>query len=64
MVEPGEVEVGMGVRVALVVRLVPLPRVAVPVCLMMVTLEVTIDTTVETVADPLAGTVMEKPSVQ
>ena len=58
MVEPGEV--GMGVRVAPVVRLVPLPRVAVPVCLMIVTLEVTIDTTGEPVKVPLADTVLER----
>jgi len=61
MVEPGEV--GMGVRVALVVRLVPLPRVAVPVCLMIVTLEVTIDTTGEPVKVPLAHPVLERFSV-
>ena len=60
MAEPKEVGC---VRIALVVRLVPLPGVAVPIGLVIVTLAVTIGTIEKLVTDSPTDTVLERFSV-
>lgn len=52
------------VRIALVVRLVPLPGVAVPIGLVIVTLAVTIGTIEKLVTDSPTDTVLERFSVR